>query len=905
MSTNINTDIYDLHKVATDLQKQYISNESDRTRAIGIYGYLADAHATQMQNSVIVSSEMGNELWPTRAKFEKNIITHAIYNEIANINAEPAKMRVFIGIEERTILSLLENHNGIVKMFLDKDSVFNIGNFEFHLQYDLEIVQNIIENNETIYTARYIIDRKNELSDIANPYISAPFMQYYNNEKYLVLDCELMQVEHETISKKILTNNAIENKSFEFEFENQLAAFEVAVTESGKTTYLTPVFEGSAVDQTLENFCYYSYIESNVIRVLFDSLSYVPGINAQIDVLIKTTQGSEGNFEYNTNLYTSIDSEDYGYKNMSVYLIIGSDSKDGKDRKTVAELKRELPKEALSRGSITNTQDLLNYFNTFASDFVRIQIQKKVDNQFNRTYYAHMVMKDSYDNVIPTNTINLRIRNTDDFDTIHTNMSNIKYVLKPGCIIALNEEENENGEYEGHIIKPDRSEAEMREYENYIEDSNKFLYTVPLVTAVTDNPLYTSFYKTIMKYSALLDFADINAKAPVQFISTGIVWKRNYSINPDEYSLDISFTQNILADRNIVVEDENGVVVENSLKVVAVIYNKGINDDAKVPYRYMVAEPIGHDITNTFTYDYQFKLKTTDQLNADSKLKISDGAYLIGNKVIDKDNTYVSGDVDIKIYVLAKFGAEYGRYNLDNIVPNLDGYTVTNIYDVRGGVKFFENFSNIISSQVNHLTPESIYETKQGFYLKSVPVIRLTYADDESNLQELISEMSEAKAYIDQGIMKLENNFDIDFKFFNTYGPSKTYSLDKEGNRILNRVNLSLDFKIRLTKAADIYTKDYIIRDIKEMIEDLNNLNNLHIPNLITEITNKYRPNSIEYIEFVGFNRSKQNPEGYGAGEQHLYRHEYDGDKIKSTVPEFLSVNTTEDLTADIRITVV
>ena len=74
---------------------------------------------------------------------------------------------------------------------------------------------------------------------------------------------------------------------------------------------------------------------------------------------------------------------------------------------------------------------------------------------------------------------------------------------------------------------------------------------------------------------------------------------------------------------------------------------------------------------------------------------------------------------------------------------------------------------------------------------------------------------------------------------------------------------------------------------------------------VFTEITNKYRPNSIEYIEFVGFNRSKQNPEGYGAGEQHLYRHEYDGDKIKSTVPEFLSVNTTEDLMADIRITVV
>ena len=72
-------------------------------------------------------------------------------------------------------------------------------------------------------------------------------------------------------------------------------------------------------------------------------------------------------------------------------------------------------------------------------------------------------------------------------------------------------------------------------------------------------------------------------------------------------------------------------------------------------------------------------------------------------------------------------------------------------------------------------------------------------------------------------------------------------------------------------------------------------MTNLHIPNLITEITNKYRPNSIEYIEFLGFNE-------YGPGVQHLYRNEYDDITI---VPEFLTVNTTLDMTADIQIRVV
>ena len=658
MSTNINADIYDLHQVATDLQKQYISNESDRTRAIGIYGYLADAHAIQLQNSVIVSSEMGNELWPSRAKFEKNVITHAIYNEISDINAKPAVMRVYVGITESSILSLLENG----KMVLDKESVFSIGNIEFHLQYDLEITQNIIENNETIYTARYKMDRNNELSDITNPYISAPFTQYYNDEKYLLLDCELMQVEHDTISRKILTNNAIENKTFEFEFENQLAAFEVSVTEAGVTTYLTPIFEGSAVDQTLENFCYYSYIEANKIRVKFDSLSYIPGINAQIDVLVRTTQGADGNFEYNTNIFTAIDSDNYGYKNMSVYLIIGSDSKDGKNRKSIEELRKELPKEALSRGSITNTQDLLNYFNTFASEFVRMQVSKKVDNQFERMYYAHMVMKDSYDNVIPTNTIDLLVYEK-QFDT----QEDGKYILKPGCIIGLEDYIDNNGETKqrGVILKPETVDENGKIEKNdqvkideYLNDSSKFLYTVPLMTAITNNPLHVSYYKTLMKYSALLDFSWINEKAPVQFISTGIVWRRNYTVNPDKYFMDISFAQNILTNKDIIVEDENGKLVNNTLKVIAVLYNKGENDNEKIPYRYIEADSINYDIHSTFSYDYRFTFETTDQLNEYAKIRITN-TYVPGNVSEDEkgviDAGYFSGDIDIKIFILAKF----------------------------------------------------------------------------------------------------------------------------------------------------------------------------------------------------------------------------------------------------------
>jgi len=721
----LSTDIYDMHQVSLDLLKQFMPDESDRTRAIGINGYFADANSLHLQNAVIVASETANEMWPSKAKFEKNVIAHAIIQNITDINAVPSTMRVFIGIPEKTINSILVDG----RIILDKETPFFIGNMEFHLQYDLWIIQNIIENNEIVYSARYDISRNNPLSEITNPYISPPFIQIHNTERYLLIEAVLMQVEHSTISRKLLTSNPIENKTFEFEFTNQLANFEVRITEKGKTVYLTPVFDGSAIDQTLEDYCFYSYIEANRIRVRFDSSSYMPEMNAQIDVLIKTTQGKAGEFEYNQNLYMAIDSENYGYRNMAIYMIISTNSTGGRDRKSVDELRRILPKEALSRGSITNMQDLLNYFNIFGSDLVRMQVQKKVDNQFERTYYSYIVLKDSYDNVVPTNTIDIRVSKSDGFDTVE----NRKRALKPGCMIGFDGKE-------GFIIKNDE------ELSAYIGDNdpNKFVYTVPFTTVVTDDPLYVSYYKTIMRYAGLLEFSYINANAPVQFISTGITWRRGYQTDPDTYKLNISFTQNILVNKNIVRVDEAGKIVDNTLKVIAVFYNKGLYDDRSVPYRYFVGDIVDYDIESVFSYDYEFLLKTTDQLNDDAKIKITN-TLVPGNG--QEDYGYFSGDVDVKLYVLAKFAdGEYGRHDLDNIVPNLEGYTVTNMYTVNNGLQFFENFSDIVSSVVKHEDVVLDYDTAETFYIKSVPVIKLAYGDNEENIQSFITQLVDTKA---------------------------------------------------------------------------------------------------------------------------------------------------------------
>ena len=45
---------------------KYVPNESEDTLALGLFGYIGDI-ALQIQNDIILNSELGNELWPSKS----------------------------------------------------------------------------------------------------------------------------------------------------------------------------------------------------------------------------------------------------------------------------------------------------------------------------------------------------------------------------------------------------------------------------------------------------------------------------------------------------------------------------------------------------------------------------------------------------------------------------------------------------------------------------------------------------------------------------------------------------------------------------------------------------------------------------------------------------------------------
>ena len=439
----VNSDIYNLSQLVENVKKTFLPNETDETLAIGTYGYIGALESSRLQTQVMMTGELCNEVFPSRARLERNIITHAIMTNIEDINAIPSKMSAFLAIKEADISDCFDRNNIFV---IDRECPLYIGDYEFHLEYDIKLKRIYIEKKKSYtYTAQYDIpdgrDVPTSTITSENQYLSPPAVVLVGNDSYIYLTVILSQVEHYVVSKKLVTSNIIDNKTMNFEFENQLSYFEVHVKESDEEYYLLPVFEGSSVpDTNSQYYCWYQYIDSNLIRVRFDRQSYMPGLNANIECLIKTCQGAGGNFTYGQDAFVELNSSNYGYKGITALLTPVTDASGGKDRKSKKELQSLIPKVALSRGSLTTITDLNNYFGMLDSEQGRIIIQKKIDNQIERVYYTYFVAKDQDGNVVPSNTIDVRVDLEDMIKSTISETDSTRYLLPSGTCFRLGDD---------------------------------------------------------------------------------------------------------------------------------------------------------------------------------------------------------------------------------------------------------------------------------------------------------------------------------------------------------------------------------------------------------------------------------------------------------------------------------
>lgn len=795
----LSTDIYEIAAFYDNIRKSNIPDVSETASIVGIFGYMQEMFSQTLQNTLIAVSETSNESIATKAQFSKNVIAHAINLGITDINASPAVMglmiylpveymnEVFDTIEYKTIkINGVETETPVSSNFvLDRLVPFRIGEFEYHLDYDV-IIKKFTKTSPvdslttvTTYTAMYDIPDdvkwRNSYSDIVNPYINTVIQTTLDGVDYVAFSAALHQVNIDTIEQDMLTENPIENKTLTFEVnKDQLVSFDVEVEEDGNIIRLIPLYKG-LVDYSYnaKEWCYYEYINETTIRLIFSRDSYIPSMNAIIRINVNTCKGSEGNFVYTNVFRCALRSDRYNdYDGMYaiVYPLNNGISSGGQDKKSIADLRKIIPKEATSRGAIINTQDLENYFNSINDPQCKLYFYKKKDNPFERLYYSYMLMKKN-DIVYPTNTINLAITQS-DFKGF---AGNNNLVISPGTKFYYYKHANDEQAF-ATLEQPTVVDNTTYSYNLTSNEANDevriFEYMSPFLISIDDN-LISSYLLTIMNDTKTFKFDSINQDAPVQFVTTYMNWERKYAytdengdskIYDNKYTLTMDLVENNSSKLDSFVKshkdaNDNVIFDDVRIRVLMVLY---ADETDNHPYRYTEAILTNYDEQSKI-YTFKFTLETDDYMDLDNRINIRNiynakseefqhSAALVNAHGYMNKNTYA------KIYILSDFGTKSGDI-IDNITitPSLEK---TIIYgdDGIGGRAQLEKLIPTKKDITNLVLSNEAYLEKQGIRYNIVNII-------QSN-PDYMKVILDAKDYQDNevGILRyLRDNRDSDF----------------------------------------------------------------------------------------------------------------------------------------------
>ena len=907
---NITNDIYDIVNSVDTLKKDIIEDENETTLALGIFGFIGDTEAKKIQSAILMTGELGNEMFPTRAKLDRNIITHAIYCNVDNINATPASMTIRFGIKEDDLSSSYFSSDSEFT-FAATNSIY-VEDYEFHFDYDIILKRTThTDNSGTVsytYSASYDMDDTNPISSITNQYLDQPTIVNFNNYRYVFISATVHQVAIEQTTDKLITASIIDNKSFTFTFSNQLSNFKVFVTDTvdsiETTTELTPYFYGSTVDQGVDNYCWYLYMNDDTIRITFDQNSYTPGLNADIKIVAYTTVGSEGNFTYQDtdegSLYCDFSTDTT--KTITCFVQCLTDSENAVDKKSSAELQKLIPKMAMSRGYITTETDLNNYFNLIASDTNIMKLQKKVDNQLNRVWYCYLLLKTEEGNVIPTNTLPIKVNYTDiNPDTSEAFMKLCtdetgRYIIPAGtCFqydptlgyaVPIAESTIPISDYDTLISTNASDGAAVTAYNTTYYNASVYYYKCMYSIVLNIDPLYCAYYLNIVNSTSYFEYSFANNNMDFGFIATSNTFTRSLITDKNVYKFDFSIVQSINEDEGLITVTDNGdgtsTITENNLKVFLVLYKDG------VAYRYTECNIKSYD-DSAFSSSWEALLYTDNAFDSENELRLlasdtSGNASLFEVGYNSSNYGYFDPNTEAYIYIAGKFDTVYtdDDLKLQAIVPGLDDYSLINIYKVNSGIDFFTNFTNITNTRVR--VNSSADSTVTNYDITGVPFIgyQYYYGDTdtaEANSEYLVSQILEKKAYIDYCLTLLENNMNLDFKFYNTYGYSYTYTCGDTQDTLIGHIDISLKFRAKLINSSDSTTKSSLIAYIKSYIEDLDETDDLDFPNLIHDAQDKFS-DTLSWLEFISYN-------GNTRPLQHISLLDADD---PATVPEFINV---------------
>jgi hypothetical protein len=484
----------------------------------------------------------------------------------------------------------------------------------------------------------------------------------------------------------------------------------------------------------------------------------------------------------------------------------------------------------------------------------RIIFKKKRDDLIRRIFSAHVLIKDPDGFVVPTNTI--------DIDIPFSTIEEFDYTFKLGSIVIYD------------IVLEKYRFLRADEFpEQYISDPDVLAYAIPYLLEVRLTPPRISYYDTNVAQQVSMNYEFMNINVNYEFILSNVKLTRNPLIEQN-YILSCQLLVSSIDEGELDFSDPSSPV-----KIIGA-FKDGTSRVCWFELKY--------DGISQFFFDFS----TTDTFNTIGQLGISANNMeyplkRFGIQQSDYDILYISESMELILGVLYTSSSS----QTDNILATVDASSIgsaiindlkdinldaDNNYDLavatRGSdmLQFFKSMNDVMHTQAIVKGVDEIIK------ITEVPLVGLRYFYNTQKNSYFYSAVNGHCDMVRSELDRLENNFDVDLKFYNTYGKSVLYDTEN--------VHISIDMSIKLRVKSSIELESTIKMAVKLFVIATNDepTRKMSISNLNTFLENTFP--QISYIIFNGIN---------GLNIQAI-NYLYTDDEIKKQqikcAPEFLNV---------------
>jgi hypothetical protein len=797
------------------ISPKYLSDiDTNRTST---FGYLVEALTNSIEDGInLVAIRSSDNIIELSNDIEKIKAVSKIRNVLPQM-AKPAVIDCVLSIRHEDILATGDKQGLNYSFIIDEKSTLNVNDVMFSLKNPV-VIRAVYNSGKYIYTANYLNSDGTDVIHIFDTTLQ-------DGEKRLALIVQMIQYEYKVETRTIVDISQFTYEGLRFEHKN-LADFDVYHKKPN-----SDLFEKM-------NKMYYRFNDATKKTLLYDDdreeALYIlnapsSGVleNSEIRVVFKETMGKDGNFD-SVALTTSFkiySDENYKFAGVDIVAEVVSEARGGENGETKEDLVKRLIIDKQSRRVIVTDLDIKNYVPN-SKDIV--VIKKRSDFQF-RLFNIYTLLRNGID-IVPAITRNIKLYDT-DFNLIHPT-SGTRVVL------ANNKYTLEQDVTDGPFIMD--NDILPENYLDYEYNTSKLLTLCPFAFNINSD-MILSYYLNSIHETVPTRTTHTNDNHPYQFIVRDVVIKRD-AYDEDNYNFyDIEVHGILNTEDTLGMIDDKGVVINDGICKVYIIFSNGANKNSYLPLYLDNLNP------DTRIYTFKGSFQTNDYVTAEGRLQVTGGLYGAGtNDALDDVINYKDSTFEVATFfdtpAVSKSHVVY------TVIPE-EG-TLSTIAENSVPYNLLVELNKYIRSSIR-IEEEDDGEggTRNAYILNEVPVIRYTYARENS--AAIAKQLLSIDKY--KEIVSRLAEHTINLKLISTYGPSRYVQVSDDTP--LNNLNPVLKFKI--------YGRNVNVPKIKERIRayfsDFSaETRYIFISNINTIIETEFGVTSVEYLGVDNFDSSFQ-----------------------------------------------